>query len=127
MSRAGQNTVNTQPHLRKDVGVSQPGRVKPANLIYSVDEVPPLPLTITLGLQPVFVMPWPWVASKNTFSPRYGFFDIRFRGTDVDHGLRHGATPCSNCLRILSVMISGTVGICLASDPSLKNSNRVKA
>src|SRR4029077_4489972 len=61
MSRAGQNTVNTQPHLRKDVGVSQPGRVKPANLIYSVVEVPPLPLTITLGLQHVFVMSVGWI------------------------------------------------------------------
>jgi len=61
MSRAGQNTVNAQPHLRKDVGVSQPGRVKPANLIYSVDEVPPLPLTIALGLQHVFVMSVGWI------------------------------------------------------------------
>jgi xanthine permease XanP len=61
MSRAGQNTVNAQPHLRKDVGVSQSVRVKPATLIYSVDEVPPLQLTIVLGLQHVFVMSVGWI------------------------------------------------------------------
>jgi len=60
MSRA-EDTVNAQPHLRKDVGVRQSGRVKPATLIYSVDEVPPLPLTIALGLQHVFVMSVGWI------------------------------------------------------------------
>src|ERR1700719_1788105 len=60
MSRA-EDTVNAQPHLRKDVGVRQSGRVKPTTLIYSVDEVPPLPLTIALGLQHVFVMSVGWI------------------------------------------------------------------
>jgi NCS2 family nucleobase:cation symporter-2 len=53
--------VNAQPRLRKDLGVAQSGRVKPANLIYSVDEVPPLPLTVALGLQHVFVMSVGWI------------------------------------------------------------------
>src|SRR5215469_13845560 len=52
-----------------------------------------------------------WVASRNTFSPRYGFFEVRLRGIDVDHGLRHGATPLSSCSMMFDVMISGTDGI----------------
>jgi hypothetical protein len=60
-SRAGLDIVNAQPRLRKDIGVSRPRRVKPANLIYSVDEVPPLPLTIVMGLQHVFVMSVGWI------------------------------------------------------------------
>jgi xanthine permease XanP len=36
-------------------------RVKPANLTYSVDEAPPLPLTIVMGLQHVFVMSVGWI------------------------------------------------------------------
>jgi hypothetical protein len=35
---------------------TQIARVKPANLTYSVDEAPPRPLTIVMGLQHVFVM-----------------------------------------------------------------------
>jgi xanthine permease XanP len=61
MSRAGLDIVNAQPRLRKDIGVSRPRRLKPANLIYSVDEVPPLPLTIVMGLQHVFVMSVGWI------------------------------------------------------------------
>src|ERR1700722_15964842 len=40
---------------------TQIARVKPANLTYSVDEVPPLPLTIVMGLQHVFVMSVGWI------------------------------------------------------------------
>src|ERR1700691_1639253 len=36
-------------------------RVKPANLTYAVDEAPPLPLTILMGLQHVFVMSVGWI------------------------------------------------------------------
>lgn len=40
---------------------TQIARVKPANLTYSVDEAPPLPLTIVMGLQHVFVMSVGWI------------------------------------------------------------------
>jgi hypothetical protein len=43
---------------------TQIARVKPANLTYSVDEVPPLPLTIVMGLQHVFVMSVGWILSS---------------------------------------------------------------
>jgi NCS2 family nucleobase:cation symporter-2 len=36
-------------------------RVKPANLTYSVDDTPPLSLTIVMGLQHVFVMSVGWI------------------------------------------------------------------
>jgi xanthine permease XanP len=61
MSRIGQGIVNAEPRPRRDQSVTRSGRVKPANLIYSVDEVPPLPLTIVLGLQHVFVMSVGWI------------------------------------------------------------------
>src|SRR5712692_3727977 len=38
-----------------------PGRAKPANLIYSVDEDPPLPVTIVLAVQHVFVISVGWI------------------------------------------------------------------
>jgi NCS2 family nucleobase:cation symporter-2 len=60
MSEAAQHIENAQSRLPKDV-VNHSARVKPANLIYSVDEVPPLPLTIALGLQHVFVMSVGWI------------------------------------------------------------------
>ena len=47
------------PALREER--TQTARVKPANLTYSVDEVPPLPLTIVMGLQHVFVMSVGWI------------------------------------------------------------------
>jgi xanthine permease XanP len=47
--------------LRLEPRVKVPCRVKPANLIYSVDEVPPLSLTLALGLQHVFVMSVGWI------------------------------------------------------------------
>src|ERR1700751_1844832 len=61
MGEAAQHVENAQPCLRNDPGVNRSARVKPANLIYSVDEVPPLPLTIALGLQHVFVMSVGWI------------------------------------------------------------------
>ena len=61
MGEAAQHVENAQPHPRNDAGVNRSARVKPANLIYSVDEVPPLPLTIVLGLQHVFVMSVGWI------------------------------------------------------------------
>jgi xanthine permease XanP len=61
MSEAARHIENLEPGLRDIVGVSRSGRVKPANLIYSVDEVPPLPLTVVLGLQHVFVMSVGWI------------------------------------------------------------------
>jgi NCS2 family nucleobase:cation symporter-2 len=61
MSRTGRDIVNAEPRPRKDLSVTQSGRVKPANLIYSVAEVPPLPLTIVLGIQHVFVMSVGWI------------------------------------------------------------------
>src|SRR6201984_989685 len=60
MSEAAQHIENAQSRPRRDV-LSHSARVKPANLIYSVDEVPPLPLTIVLGLQHVFVMSVGWI------------------------------------------------------------------
>ena len=60
MSEAAQHLENAQPRPHRDV-VGHSARVKPANLIYSVDEVPPLPLTIVLGLQHVFVMSVGWI------------------------------------------------------------------
>ena len=47
------------PALREER--TQIARVKPANLTYSVDEAPPLPLTIVMGLQHVFVMSVGWI------------------------------------------------------------------
>ena len=47
------------PALREER--TQVARVKPANLTYSVDEAPPLPLTIVMGLQHVFVMSVGWI------------------------------------------------------------------
>ena len=47
------------PALREER--PQTARVKPANLTYSVDETPPLPLTIVMGLQHVFVMSVGWI------------------------------------------------------------------
>lgn len=41
--------------------VKTTNRVKPASLIYSVDEVPPLSLVVALGLQHVFVMSVGWI------------------------------------------------------------------
>jgi hypothetical protein len=61
MGEAAQHVENVQPRLRNDAGVNRSARVKPANLIYSVDEVPPIPLTIVLGLQHVFVMSVGWI------------------------------------------------------------------
>src|SRR3984957_11634482 len=61
MGEAAQHVENVQPRLRNDAGVNRSVRVKPANLIYSVDEVPPIPLTIVLGLQHVFVMSVGWI------------------------------------------------------------------
>ena len=40
---------------------TQIARVRPANLTYSVDEAPPLLLTIVMGLQHVFVMSVGWI------------------------------------------------------------------
>src|SRR5580700_590951 len=61
MGEAPQHVENAQPRLRNDAGVKRSARVKPANLIYSVDEVPPIPLAIVLGLQHVFVMSVGWI------------------------------------------------------------------
>jgi xanthine permease XanP len=61
MGEAAQHVENVQPRLRNDAGVNRSARVKPANLIYSVDEVPPTPLAIVLGLQHVFVMSVGWI------------------------------------------------------------------
>jgi len=61
MGEEAQHVENAQPRLRNDAGVNRSARVKPANLIYSVDEVPPIPLTIVLGLQHVFVMSVGWI------------------------------------------------------------------
>jgi xanthine permease XanP len=61
MGEAAQHVENAQPRLRNDAGLNRTARVKPANLIYSVDEVPPIPLTIVLGLQHVFVMSVGWI------------------------------------------------------------------
>src|SRR6202041_1939089 len=61
MGEAAQHVENAQPRLRNDAGINRSARVKPANLIYSVDEVPPIPLTIVLGLQHVFVMSVGWI------------------------------------------------------------------
>ena len=61
MGEAAQHVENVQPRLRNDAGVNRSARVKPANLIYSVDEVPPIPLAIVLGLQHVFVMSVGWI------------------------------------------------------------------
>ena len=60
MSEAAQHIENAQSRSHRGV-VSHSSRVKPANLIYSVDEVPPLPLTIVLGLQHVFLMSVGWI------------------------------------------------------------------
>lgn len=46
---------------RKERTLSRSGRVKPANLVYAVDETPPFPLTVILGLQHVFVMSVGWI------------------------------------------------------------------
>jgi xanthine permease XanP len=55
------NVKAAAPSLREEHNVRQAARVKPANLTYSVDETPPLPLTIVLGLQHVFVMSVGWI------------------------------------------------------------------
>ncbi|HTZ59468.1 MAG TPA: solute carrier family 23 protein [Acidobacteriaceae bacterium] len=47
--------------FREERSVSRTARVKPANLTYSVEEAPPLPLTIVMGLQHVFVMSVGWI------------------------------------------------------------------
>jgi hypothetical protein len=45
--------------------------------------------------------------SRKKFTPRYGFLLTRLRGNPVDvDGLRHGTTPCSSRLIILSVTIA---------------------
>jgi NCS2 family nucleobase:cation symporter-2 len=49
------------PSLREERTLTQTARVKPANLTYSVDEAPPLPLTIVMGLQHVFVISVGWI------------------------------------------------------------------
>ncbi|MGC2400618.1 MAG: solute carrier family 23 protein [Acidobacteriaceae bacterium] len=46
---------------REEESLKHPARVKPANLAYSVDEAPPLSLTIVMGLQHVFVMSVGWI------------------------------------------------------------------
>jgi NCS2 family nucleobase:cation symporter-2 len=48
-------------HLRQQQTKNQSARVKPANLTYGVDAIPPLPLTIVMGLQHVFVMSVGWI------------------------------------------------------------------
>src|SRR6516165_5480448 len=45
--------------------------------------------------------------SRNRFTPRYGFFDTRLRGSPVAlHGCRQGTIPCSSRLMIFSVTIA---------------------
>ena len=46
---------------RAESNRTQSGRVKPANLIYAVDEAPPLHITMVLALQHVFVMSSGWI------------------------------------------------------------------
>src|SRR5262245_13108381 len=45
--------------------------------------------------------------SRNRFTPRYGFFDTRLRGSPVAlRGRRHGTMSCSKRLMIFSVTIA---------------------
>jgi NCS2 family nucleobase:cation symporter-2 len=55
------DAVQAPPVSQEDLRRKRPARVKPANLIYSVDEHPPLSLSVVLGLQHVFVMSVGWI------------------------------------------------------------------
>jgi hypothetical protein len=67
--------------------------------------------------------PYPCVASKKTFNPRYGFFEIRFWGIDVDHGLRQGATPYD---KHPSFAVNLNTGLWLCRAQSCKAKGNVK-
>lgn len=61
MSQLAQTAATVLLRLGRDPRAKASSRVKPASLIYSVDEVPPLSLILALGLQHVFVMSVGWI------------------------------------------------------------------
>lgn len=61
MSQLAQTAAAVLLRWGRDPRAKTSNRVKPASLIYSVDEVPPLSLILALGLQHVFVMSVGWI------------------------------------------------------------------